>query len=859
MGGFRCVGLVVWFCGFALGAAEFQIGPEMSLDSLAIAAGGSSYLAVWRGLAPAPQMLGALVSTTGVVSTAFPVSDAASAPLPNLVQRSAAAFDGTNFFAVWADNRAGGAGIRGALVTPQGSVVGGADFLIAPISRTNNLAPQCVFTGAGFLAAWQDAAQNSAPGTQIFYALVSSQGVVSARGALPLGPNQNCSLECLAAGTAYEALLVFQDLGASPNETRGVRVNTAANTLLDPPGGLLLFTQDFSPIGFGAPVGAAYVGLPALPAGGGEYWILSSYSAQIDSSVFVTRLLPDGTVIRPFQPFAEVGQGTTGLAEDAFPRTFYNGNGEFLFLRNSKVSDTSFHILSKRVAAGLADNAHDPNIPVPAVTPPTAGLLIGPDRDPNMLVIDTASQGILDGAVAAAIGTQYFVAWMDGRQGALQPAAQLNVYGLLLDGTAAGDTSRPALKAVARASPLFGSSPLKVYFGTSGSAGIADSVHWDFGDGASDILGITSHTYASPGYYLAVLSLLHAGLAVRDFVRIGVDEAGTGGTGGPPQGIGGTLGPVSNGVNTNVVCTGLTVSLDFTKTGADSLRLAGYLDSAVMPALATGQNGTLAIAGKTYSFTTLVGGTYATSNGNVPVVKVGINQTNGYFVLATSSDGLRASFAALGANNETVAKPGTQLTIPLKLDYAGLDLNSYITATYTATAGKSGQVNYTFGSSGYPGSGYFRVLGAGATESGKVGAIVHTFGVVGNWARGGNVPLAKADSGAWRITLGNYEEDIPVTSLVANKGVYTYAGVQGKRGITGFYYNTGTGAFSIVWRNVPAEGPRPSGMVLASTLFWRADMALSVSLDLEDGSEFQGSAYVRLVRAKLNAKRWTLR
>jgi hypothetical protein len=52
-------------CGEAV-SGEFKIGPDMALDSLAIGAGSTNYLVVWRGLEPAPRMMGATVSGTGV-------------------------------------------------------------------------------------------------------------------------------------------------------------------------------------------------------------------------------------------------------------------------------------------------------------------------------------------------------------------------------------------------------------------------------------------------------------------------------------------------------------------------------------------------------------------------------------------------------------------------------------------------------------------------------------------------------------------------------------------------------------------------------------------------------------------------
>src|SRR6185295_4676159 len=122
----RAVCLLQLICLKFLAASDFKIGPDVPLDSLSIASTSNNYMVVWRDLrnSSAPQMRGAFVSTTGVVSADFGISDASGQPLPIPVQRSTTVFDGTNFFSVWADNRSGGAGIRGALISTAGTVVG---------------------------------------------------------------------------------------------------------------------------------------------------------------------------------------------------------------------------------------------------------------------------------------------------------------------------------------------------------------------------------------------------------------------------------------------------------------------------------------------------------------------------------------------------------------------------------------------------------------------------------------------------------------------------------------------------------------------------------------------------------------
>ena len=668
------IAVTVALCG-ALVAADFQIGPDTTLDSLALAASSSNYMVVWRDLrgGPAvPRMAGATVSATGVVSADFFISDAGGLPLEGRVQRSTVAFDGNNFLVVWADNRVAGAGIRGARVTPAGAVVGGQDFLIATISRTNDLAPLVVFTGADYMVAWQDTPA-SASGTGIFFTRVSTGGMPGTVAALPAAGTPSQVLEFLTTGPSNEGLIVFQDTAAAPNQTRATRIS-ASNALIAPADGTLLFRRDFGPLGFGVPIAAAF--------DGAEYLILSSYSAQIDSSVFKTRFAPGGALVRPSAPFAEVGQGTTGLAEDSFPRAFYNGAREFFFARNDKVSETAYHLLTKRV--GSDD---------------------GKDRDPNMRIVDSAGQGVLNGPAAASIGSQYLLAWMDGRKPGTQPARQVNVFGLLIDGTLAGDETLPILKAVARARPLFGNSPLPVGFSTGSSTGIADVVRWDFGDGASSLFGTTTHTYETRGDYIATLSLVRAGFAIRDFVRILVDTDALGGGGGPPESIGGTLGPISDGINTDIVLSNVIGALNFAAPQLDSLRVSGVFDPSSLPVTVQDKTCTVTLAGRAYTARLLADGTFVTEAGAKPAVRFFLNRFTGAFLLVTVNDDLLPLLAPFGVANETVSKPGKDVAFPLSVTFeSNLKLETTVKANYIAKANKTGRAVFACGIQGQCGT-----------------------------------------------------------------------------------------------------------------------------------------------------------
>ena len=818
----------IFLSGIASAASDFKLGPDSQLDSLALAASDTNYALTYRDIhnAGAPEMRAFVATTTGAFSADVPLSSAGAQPLVGSVQLTTFVFDPTtrNFFSIWADDRVGARGIYGAFFTQQGVPVG-TDFQIAPLTRAGSNAPQLTFTGAGFLVAWQDEAASGSSVNRIYFTRVSSSGVVQSLNALPYTTGQDQKLEFLVNGIAGELLMVWQDIGATPNTTRATRIG-GDNSFVDSGSGLFLFQRDFGVSGFGAPVGAVFDGT--------EYLILSSLSAQIDSSVFKTRIRADGSVIRASSPFAEVGQGFTKLAEDAFPRTFFTGS-EFFFVRNNKVSDTAFHIQTKRVK------------------------LDGTDRDPNMPLIDTASQGVLEGAMAANIGDQILVVWMDGRRGGSQPERGLNIFGYFVDDTKLGDETLPFLKCIAHATPIFGNSPLTCTFGNGGSTGLIDSQLWDFGDGGVDDIGNTTHEYDTKGDFIAVLSLIHAGIRYHDYVKISVDTDQLGGAGGPPEVTAGTLGPVGNNVDTNILMYSLGATINFTTPGFDQMRLYGYINPSVLPVNVLDTVVTFSVAGKTYSVTVDVNGNGISDTTIKPISRFLLNRVSGTFTFQTSSDDLVAGFGALGATNATVTKPGADIYVPYTFSFGTLTQSATLNAKYVAKVGKSGRLSYLYGVDGYPGLGYFRIFGGAATEIGKTAPFTHKIVATGNMGLGGANPLTKSDTGVWRISVGNYSEDIPVAQLTDNKGSYTFKAGKGKVGIQQFFYIQRSGQFGIALANIPADGPNPSGMPLATSPFARTDLAVSVQFDLTGGDLFQASGYLRLGRNKAGSKKWKLR
>ena len=819
----------------ALVNPDFQIGPNVTLDSLSVATSGANYLVVWRDLSNSPTatpISGAMVSSTGVVSNSFQISDAMGAPQAGPVQRVRVAFNSVNYLVVWHDLRSLGGGVRGAFVTPQGTVVGGADFLIASTFNTQNVNPQVCYSGGVYFVAWQDAPM-SGTGTQIYFTSVSPSGVAgSAKSVAPLNASASAQkFEFLIPGQSGENVLVYQDTGSTPNATYAVRI-AADTTLSGPASGTKMFTNDFSPTGAGAPIGGAYISSTQ------EYLLLASIGAQISCGVSRAWLKSDGRVDLSTAPFALVGQGATGLAEDNFPLAVFNGSSEFIFPRNSKVRDVAYHIFMKRVT------------------------LSGTDNDPQMAVVDEAASGILNGAAAASISglSQYLVVWMDGRRRVSDPPLQTNIYGAIVDGTQAGNALRPYIRPGGAIVPQVGIAPLTVATGPGTSTGLVDTGTWDFGDGTTSPIISTTHKYVNAGSYRAVYSLLKAGLQYNQIFHIDVASSDVGGANGPPQAVGGVTGTISPGVNTGTIISSFAATVNFVKTGADAFSLTGKFDVSRQPIYLTGQHVKFSIGTNVYAFDLLADGSFVSAAGAIPALKFQLASFTGAFTFAGSGDKLLAALSGSGVSNATASK--LPVTIPISVAFAGLSSSQSIQAQYTAAVGVSGKISYQLGSIGSPGDGYFGVSSGYATErltNGKTGAMIHDLGALGNLTLPGGATLVKAATGVWRVTLGNYSQDIPVGAITLTGTTYTFQPKGVTSGVTTFLYNQKSGAYALTLKGIPATGNDPSGMALSTDQVTRADLAVSVELDLAGGTTFRAGAFLRLLRKDVTKSRWTLR
>ncbi|MEO0092100.1 MAG: T9SS type A sorting domain-containing protein [candidate division WOR-3 bacterium] len=142
--------------GFVLDPNGFAISTAVNCQGEpAIAFDGTNYLVVWEDFRNNPDtsdIYGARVGKNGTVldPTGIPISTA-----PKSQWSPKVAFDGTNYFVVWEDDRGDYSDIYGARVNPNGNVLE-PDGIIISSAQFWQSSPAIAFNGTEYLVAWQD-------------------------------------------------------------------------------------------------------------------------------------------------------------------------------------------------------------------------------------------------------------------------------------------------------------------------------------------------------------------------------------------------------------------------------------------------------------------------------------------------------------------------------------------------------------------------------------------------------------------------------------------------------------------------------------------------------------------------------
>jgi hypothetical protein len=343
---------------------------------VAIASNGTDSLVTWRNQAAntifEDDIYGARVSSAGTVldTTAFAISAAAHDQY-----EPAVAWNGTNYFVVWGDNRAAtsvsncSCDIYGTQVGSDGTVadVGGiaistaADWQQEPVITSN---------GSDFFVAWDD--HRSGGSWDVYGTLIDAAGtVLSPTGTVISNAGQPLPVPAVAwNGTNYA--VVWEDPRSSGyGDIYTTRVS-AAGAVLDP-SGVLVSNATYDQQG------------PALAATGTDFFAVWTDGRTLNSDVYGSRITGAGVVSDPSGiriTSALDRQGNSAIAWDGT---------NFLVVWNDLRSGTLYDIYAARIAPD--------------------GTVLDPDGIP--VSTDVSSDQITP--AVAWDGTNFLVVWEDSR------------------------------------------------------------------------------------------------------------------------------------------------------------------------------------------------------------------------------------------------------------------------------------------------------------------------------------------------------------------------------------------------------------------------------------------------------------
>jgi hypothetical protein len=388
-------GTVLDPAGIAVSAAPgvVEFNPAVAFD-------GTNHFVAWTDerRSTGGDIYGARVSRAGVVldPAGVPVH---VPPAGRMANSAALSFDGTNHLVVWDDYGSGRGDVEGARISRSGSVVGPASFLVAT-STNPQTEPVVAFDGSNYLVVWLDGRSQDAA---VYAARVTPSGTVLDGSGIAVSPSPGRYRADPAVdfdGTNF--LVVWSQAEGTEQVIRGARVSPAG-AVLDPAG---------IPIAAGESRET-----PALAFDGTNHLVVWREEGLRTSELFGARVSKTGSV---------VGAPTFIGRAGRYPSVAFDGTN-FLV-----VSSGSVDVLGYRVDR--------------------AGAVIG---DP--LVLRSGTDTIATSVSVAFDGTRYLVVWSAGQLGSSDIfGARVSSGGTVLDpnafhiSNAAGDQDEPEVAANGR-------------------------------------------------------------------------------------------------------------------------------------------------------------------------------------------------------------------------------------------------------------------------------------------------------------------------------------------------------------------------------------------------------------------------
>jgi hypothetical protein len=208
--------------GFVVsGAGNEQTIPALACD-------GTNCLAVWTDArsTSSSDVYGARITPSAAVLDTFGIAVTATVNVQNC---PAAAFDGTNYFVAWADDRNGDYDIYGARISPTGTVLDPAALAVSAAAGHQGY-PVVGFDGTNYLVAWED--ERRGRYSDIYGARVTPDGVVLDPAGIAVSLATNLQRAPAIAYDGADYLVVWQDFRtASWFQIYGARVTTGGEVL----------------------------------------------------------------------------------------------------------------------------------------------------------------------------------------------------------------------------------------------------------------------------------------------------------------------------------------------------------------------------------------------------------------------------------------------------------------------------------------------------------------------------------------------------------------------------------------------------------------------------------------------------
>ncbi len=376
--------------GIAISTATgYQGIPSVAFD-------GTNYLVVWEDFRSGSyDIYGARVALDGTV---LDPNGIAISTATNDQEHPSVAFDGTNYFVVWEDSRSGSTSdIYGARVSPDGTVIDQNGIAIST-APNNQEYPSVAFNGINYLIVWEDYRSGS---SDIYGARVSQDGTVLDPNGIAISTATGYQFSPSVAFDGTNYFVVWHDLrSGSTSDIYGARVSQGG-TVIDQ-NGIAIST---------APSGQGY---PSVAFDGTNYFVVwGDLRSGSTSDIYGARVSPDGTVIDQ-----EGIAISTATSWQESPSVAFDGTNYFVVWEDLR-SGPSSDIYGARVTQN--------------------GTVL--DLDGILISITTHSQYVPS---VSFDGTNYFVVWMDNRNNSYDIyGARVSPGGFVFDPTGVAVSTLP--------------------------------------------------------------------------------------------------------------------------------------------------------------------------------------------------------------------------------------------------------------------------------------------------------------------------------------------------------------------------------------------------------------------------------